>query len=775
MEGIRKEILKRMKPYAPDRREEIEKQQSYINKGLPDYVTYRTIFSKCKRICNPKAQPDSDIFLKKVQGYFLEKHNEADRTKKENCYGPLIDLPIRRFITTNYDLELEMALLDKGKATCTELFGEEYDLKKLSGEKKFRLSGSKSFTQRYDCREQLSQFSLARSEASQYMIFHCHGRIDDIESCIITEEDYIKWYLQDSEEVKASQQAVDVLFGSNPLLMVGYSMGDPEFMYQLQFIHANRVNDPNRSPLFVLLSIPREAIGKHREDGKEDEVLKDICVSLYARYGAHVIPVVLKNKYSVVKKLANWKAEWEGWWKHIQAKPLVKTFTPSPTKSYFHYASLQLKEEHAFIKTKGYDDLENELIKLIDTSSKRFAVLTGPAGAGKTWSTQWFAERHSKDLLHQHLRLKKNVYFWSSYYTNDLFTGIKRALKFFEYASPKNPVRPETMFDEFEKLLDNEEALLIFDGVERLLQPSHLNNTGEGASVNYDVKRFFEIIGNSRSAFVILTSRRWPVDILPENNEDKENKDKENLDNLKKQVHLHAPECSSQDLENRQVFKDYIKGDRNKKNNCISLCSLLDGHIYCLSLIEKMLANSTDKDELIRRLLRDIISTPSDRRTERVIRTAIDKADSKFHEKQMTRRSRRSTQRGNLLLKFLERVALFMNPIEEPVIKVCLKLAKKEISEANSPGRTKGKQANDKKDPSQREVKEVIQALAEYSLLLGVGFNDKTERGYTVHPLLQGYVRKHLHHSVFSSHPSIFCRATLRPSKWSIRVQPKSG
>lgn len=175
------EILQIMLPPDKHKQKDIKRLISYItsDNGLPDYITYRTIFSECRRICRPQNSSVSEKFLETVQKFFLKKHNEAEdkRGLSKDCYGPLIDLPIKRFITTNYDLELEMALLSKGKATCIDLFGKDYDLKNLSGEKNLPLSNNKSFTQCYSCREQLSQFSLARNEASQYMIFTVTGAL----------------------------------------------------------------------------------------------------------------------------------------------------------------------------------------------------------------------------------------------------------------------------------------------------------------------------------------------------------------------------------------------------------------------------------------------------------------------------------------------------------------------------------------------------------------------------------------------------------------------
>ena len=725
--------------------EAIKRFRGYLESGheLPDFVTYRTIFGECE------WHYKGSHFRKEIQRYFLKKHLEAKgkRGGSNDCYRPLIDLEIRRFVTTNYDLELEMALIKEGKITGAELFDENYDLEILEnlGSKPVSpIPSNKSFTQQYNCRRQLSRFSLARNYASEYMVFHCHGRIDDMDSCVISEEDYKHWYLRDADEVKARQQTMDVLLSSNPLLLIGYSMSDPEFMHLLQFIHANRLNDPNRGPLFVMLYVGG---GGGTGNSLTDEALGDICVSLHARYGAHVIPI-RGGPDALARELANLKKAWFGWWKAIQAKPLVKTFFPRQDESYFHYRSKQL-DDTSFINTQGYKNLEDELVKLIMTRSdgKRFAVLTGPAGTGKTWSTQWFAIRFSEGHLCPSPLLDRKVFFWSSYYTNDLYTGIKRALKFFGSATPNNPVRPENMLDKFKALLKEKNALLIFDGIERLLKP--VDNVADGKAVNQDVAHFFNIIRESKQAFVILTSRQWPIDILSPEDSD--------YADCKKRHHLRAPKCHSDDLRIRtgSIYQRIEDEDR------ASLCALLEGHIYCLSLVEKMLGNEVGEslNKAVTVLLHDIVSTPTDRRPERVIQAAMKSADEAFAEAHADTCKRWR----HVLLKFLERVALFMNPVERPVLKVCLTLAMKEINKINGPGEVMATCLGESSEvveagnyePSDAEVDEVIAHLIECSLLLEVEFNDTDENGYTVHPLLQRYVRKHLHHSVFSSHPSM--------------------
>src|SRR6185503_11326406 len=88
----------------------------------------------------------------------------------------LLDLPLYRFVTTNYDHEIERALM----------------VRRGIPEEEFGLSGSssrqpRSFTQKSENCNQLALFALAEVEEARNLVFHCHGRIDDFESIIATE------------------------------------------------------------------------------------------------------------------------------------------------------------------------------------------------------------------------------------------------------------------------------------------------------------------------------------------------------------------------------------------------------------------------------------------------------------------------------------------------------------------------------------------------------------------------------------------------------------
>src|SRR5687768_17139676 len=124
-----------------------------------------------------------------MQRYYTEYFTETfgQRTGPPagpNPYDSLLDLPIGRFVTTNYDVEIELALIRARRGTP-----RDYRLESTPPEI------SRSFTQRRDFHKELTGFAVAGVPEMRDAVFHCHGRYDDPKSIVATEHDYQKWYL----------------------------------------------------------------------------------------------------------------------------------------------------------------------------------------------------------------------------------------------------------------------------------------------------------------------------------------------------------------------------------------------------------------------------------------------------------------------------------------------------------------------------------------------------------------------------------------------------
>src|SRR5690242_14946788 len=128
-------------------------------------------------------------------------------------HDALLELPIKRFITTNYDREIEIALAKKGLVPRDE-FG-------LHRQRPLPAGRHRDFTQESKYNDQLALFALSKIEEADYMVFHCHGHYNHPESLVVTEEDYQRWYLaEERTRGIAFRQTVSLLFGSTPILFI---------------------------------------------------------------------------------------------------------------------------------------------------------------------------------------------------------------------------------------------------------------------------------------------------------------------------------------------------------------------------------------------------------------------------------------------------------------------------------------------------------------------------------------------------------------------------
>lgn len=129
-----------------------------------------------------RAEEKGESFHQMISGIFNPKTER--KRQGESPYEALLDLPIRRFVTTNYDTEIEEALIRR--------FGTQREMFAIGESPR---ATALSLTQESEYVQQLTRFALARQSANDRMVFHCHGRWDRPSSMVASEEDYQKWYL----------------------------------------------------------------------------------------------------------------------------------------------------------------------------------------------------------------------------------------------------------------------------------------------------------------------------------------------------------------------------------------------------------------------------------------------------------------------------------------------------------------------------------------------------------------------------------------------------
>lgn len=788
------------------RKEEFKKYFDYLENLKDSELDTLAIFSEWERLLSSSTDTtlpfsrekweqdrQSAFFRIIVKAYFKIKRHIAStnnypkiESEENNPYLGLLKLPIKRFVTFNYDLEMERALLYRNRIPHSRDKKDIYE-ETITCDEIIDLCGEKSFAQRSDYCKELANFSVARYEGSHHSVFHCHGRVDDLSSCVVSEEDYQKWYMRENdEEFVPFRQTLDLALDSNPILFVGFSLQDADFMRILREISANRSNEKTRNPLFCLLYVEENAINEDAVDKSKPyrwrtkDELEDVCAALYMKYGLNVIPVFeaaygKENGEPICQKLAEIHSAWRDWWEGILQKPNFRQFERKPTP-YYHY-KFDLQNSISGFDKGFHEELENVLFHPIDDKKKflfapHLAVVVGDGGTGKSWSVQGYLDKHRYTESSE----ERQIFYWSSYYANDVLTGIDRLIGFFRKKEDIANFPHYTKFDWLKDIVDNESsAIIVFDGIEKLLSPNKENTEGE--SVSPEVREFFKILsnGNVRSK-IVLTTRLLPIDLklnLEEkltNADDFESSDyREALSQhchenetpfsfreyvlgtrsfIQKVQILSAPKCWMESLHSIPSFDVEDDADSNQKF-ISSICSLFEGHIFGISLMKGVLdelgglkeSDRSGYNREINQLRRDIANTPIDKRIDRMIQEAIGIVDKKYYPRF-----------NRIAREFIQRIALFMHPVRKEIAKVCFDEVKnRDLALSNE---IANKRSQSERDLLEKQyLTDLLDILVQNNLVQTASIDDKPS--YVVHPLVRSYVFERLHESRFNSFPSL--------------------
>lgn len=541
-----------------------------------------------------------------------------------NPHDALLDLPIKRFITTNYDREIEIALAKRGLVPREELG--------LHRQQPLPAGSHRDFTQESKYNDQLALFALSRIEEADYMIFHCHGHYNHPESMIVTEEDYQRWYLaEERTRGIAFRQTVSLLFGSNPILFVGYGMGDDDLLGTLRMFNSVEPERKFSRPLFALMP--------ERVEGEDDDDHRFI----YERYGVNVIPYACPTDedrgLALFEALQRVKESWTNWRLGWLQKPKIRKIQmgQKPPVPYHHYpmVSSRMPDFGGERVSSLLEGLRQEA-----EAGAHLIALVGPGGTGKSWHAQQLL-----DLVQTRETRFQGFFFWSSYYADDSLTGLDRALCYLGRERGEG-----SRIDRFEQCLRDRHkpCFLVFDGIERFLRPT--DNPDEGAAFDPNTSSFLAAMAHKDNhCTVVLTSRLWPeVFNLPEFRDST--------------IHrMRIPLFTTSDIERVTPF-DWFKS----REQISGLCSLLNGHIYGLVLAARMIeaAGRGNHEQCLQRIRRALSDTPPHARTSRMIRESITAIDDQWN---------------GLALRLLERLAVFMRPVTDVTLEMCYESALKGI------------------------------------------------------------------------------------------------
>jgi tetratricopeptide (TPR) repeat protein len=146
-------------------------------------------------------------------------------------------LGVRRFITTNYDLDIEQMMLDRG-----------YQLRSTTAE---TTSGNNFIAESVNAMEARARDFVFQEERAAHLIdfavqdgrfaldvIHLHGRATDGDDIVATEADYQRLYLRDESRKGRGRDlldgAINLAFRGNALLFVGNGMGEDDLLRPLR-------------------------------------------------------------------------------------------------------------------------------------------------------------------------------------------------------------------------------------------------------------------------------------------------------------------------------------------------------------------------------------------------------------------------------------------------------------------------------------------------------------------------------------------------------------
>jgi len=596
-----------------------------------------------------------------------------------SAFGPLLDLPIKRFVTTNYDCEIERALIRKWKLPPEE-FGLGNDLR---GQNPASRSSPRSFTQRAESLHHLAHFALAGVSDNDNRVFHCHGRFDDPETIIATEADYQLWYLGKQEGASlAFQQSFELLLGSNPLLFLGYGLRDEDLLRPLRELVALDSKQKGSRPIFALLP----------EEEGNDPFHHD---ALFDRYGLHVIPYPSLGKRTdqrteaLCRKLRHLKTLWRKARRSQPRKPLLRKLLPDKVLPNL------LRDIHPDPQVKPVLLAHAEALL-----APGITVLIGPTGSAKTalaMDLQQIAVE-GRDRLEKFHR----AFYWNAHYANETLTGIDYAL---EYLDPKGR---GSHCDRIRRCLRDHRYLIVIDGCERLLRKGDSAGSGLAYSVNF--RRLLHAFADPQSrSTVLLAGRKWLSDLdsylepgpLPGS-----------MGHRSERPTVRRVEVTR--MTSGTSLPPFPFPYPVEDPEVAALFSLLEGHQYGLDLASRYLreAPKARLSELNRRLAEH----RRDERLRAMFRIVLESLDD--------------DQWKGLASDFLERLSLFLNPICEETLVLCYTQAREEQCRRRT-------LRVPELAPKERREKalELCRAMVTSGLLLGVRpfGEEEGEKGHTVH------------------------------------------
>jgi tetratricopeptide (TPR) repeat protein len=180
------------------------------------------------------------------------------------------ELRIHRFLTTNFDMEIErmfdaLGYRFRGK-TDTDDRMNELELRARD----FAFTNEKA--------DLLIDFAT-QDQSVEYQACHVHGRAikGEENSLVVTEQDYNKVYIRGDETRDLVDESIKLAFGSSPLLFVGQGMSEEDLLRPLRHFMSDNRLPPERLAVALLPG------SKSKEERQRD------TISFFVRYRVYAV------------------------------------------------------------------------------------------------------------------------------------------------------------------------------------------------------------------------------------------------------------------------------------------------------------------------------------------------------------------------------------------------------------------------------------------------------------------------------------------------------
>ncbi|MDC7788089.1 SIR2 family protein [Rhodoplanes sp. TEM] len=160
------------------------------------------------------------------------RRTEIASPDKDPLWHLAVGLEVGRFVTTNYDLEIERLIDQLGFKRTT--FGAQDDLSDDEIERIGPMGGrARDIVLGENNAVDLLDFAAGANPHS-IQVVHVHGRATDEAPLVVTDRDYQDQYIGDERHKVLFRQGSQILFGGNPILFVGVGLSEGDLMRPLR-------------------------------------------------------------------------------------------------------------------------------------------------------------------------------------------------------------------------------------------------------------------------------------------------------------------------------------------------------------------------------------------------------------------------------------------------------------------------------------------------------------------------------------------------------------